>query len=139
VSPESAGLIVSLFIATAVATNALALAFFVSGLRAPAARRSQRAARCFMLGLLQGVVGAGCSIAGLGISFGGVAGADPSEKALLLSKGISTVQAIRPYAVPAALPPIVFAVVLFGGRGRSPPSPDAADAPQKGGSPNDQK
>jgi hypothetical protein len=121
-------MILPLFTAAAIATNVLALAFFVSGLRRRGQRRRQRAAWCFMLGLLQGAVGVACTIAGLSISFGGVAGADPEEKAAVLDEGVTAVQTLRTYAAPVALPPVAFAVVLFGGRGRSR-RPEATDAP----------
>ena len=46
-------------------------------------------------------------------AFAAVAGADPSEKAKLLSENISAVARIGSIGMLASLPPVVFAAVLF--------------------------
>ena len=107
-------MILPVFIIATIATNALAVVMLVRGLRATTrAGCGERAAWCVLLAITQGGVVVASYLAGLSAAFAAVAGADPSEKAKLLSESISVVARIGSIGVLASLPPVVFAVVLF--------------------------
>lgn len=107
-------MILPVFIAATVATNALALVMLVRGLRATTRSGcGERAAWCVLLAIIQGGVMVASYLAGLSAAFAAVASADPSEKARLLSENISVVARIGSIGMLASLPPVVFAAVLF--------------------------
>ena len=107
-------MILPVFIAATVATNALAVVMLVRGLRATTRSGcGERAAWCVLLAIIQGGVMVASYLAGLSAAFAAVASADPSQKANLLSQNISAVARIGSIGVLAALPPVVFAAVLF--------------------------
>jgi len=113
--------ILPVFIIATIATNALAVVMLVRGLRATTRSGcGERAAWCVLLTIIQGGLTVASYLAGLSAAFAGVAAADPSEKANLLSESISAVARIGSIGMLAALPPVVLAGVLFARSRRFP-------------------
>jgi hypothetical protein len=102
------------FAAATIAITVLSIVMLLRGLRAATrARSGGYAVWCLLLGIIQGGVTVATYLAGLSAAFRAVAGADPSEKARLLTDHIGNVAEIGMFGVMASLPPVVFAAVVY--------------------------
>ena len=111
----------TLFLIGTVVTNVLAFLMLVRGLRAKTRSDcSARSAWCVLLGILQGGVLIASYAAALVGAFAGVANADPSQKARVLTENVSGAMQIFAYGIPATFPPFIYACILFVRRYRFP-------------------
>jgi len=108
------GVALPLFIATTVAIEALAVVFLIRGFRATSRSACTRCVgHCAALAFGEIMVAMVAKMVAVSSSFTDVAEAHPSDKAALLSQSIDAASTIGSAAIPTAVVPVAFAVLLY--------------------------
>ena len=113
-----------LFASATIVSTVVAIVMLVRGLRATTrARCSAYAVWCLLLAIIEVGLTVASYLLGLSAAFRDLAGTDPSQKARLLAEHAGNLAEIGMFGVMAALPPVVYAAVLFVRGRRLPATP----------------